>query len=194
MTEISRPKTRVPVAWVLAGLFVASGVVRFVGGTAEAIALEMGDMRISEAAETHGPAKDAGLLDQVFAELREREQSLDAREQALDQRSEELNTLSQNARAQLDELALAEARLRETLALAQRAAENDVAQLTSVYASMKPKDAAAVFEEMAPEFAAGFLGRMQPEAAGKIIAGLQPSTAYSISVILAGRNVNVPTE
>ena len=70
----------------------------------------------------------------------------------------------------------------------------DVAQLTAVYAAMKPKEAAAVFEEMDPAFAAGFLGRMKPDAAAQIVAGLSPGKAYSISVILAGRNVGTPTE
>ena len=57
---------------------------------------------------------------------------------------------------------------------------------------MKPKDAAALFEEMSPEFAAGFLGLMRADAAALIMTGLEPTTAYSISVILAGRNANVP--
>lgn len=191
---IDKAKARLPVAWVIAGLFIASGIVRFAGGTAEAIALEMGEVTTAESHKEEKHPADADLLDQVFSELRDREEALNAREDALEKRAQELEGVSQTARLQLEELSLAEERLRETLALARRAAENDVSQLTSVYASMKPKEAAAVFEEMAPEFAAGFLGRMPPEAAGRIIAGLKPSTAYSISVILAGRNVKVPTE
>ena len=61
-----------------------------------------------------------------------------------------------------------------------------------IHENMKPKDAAALFEEMAPEFAAGFLGRMRPDAAGAVMAGLDPKTAYTISVLLAGRNADVP--
>ena len=45
-------------------------------------------------------------------------------------------------------------------------------------------------EAMKPEFAAGFVGRMRPDAAADIMAGLKPEFAYSISVILAGRNAN----
>ena len=72
----------------------------------------------------------------------------------------------------------AERRLRETLAVAKTAAEDDVAQLTQVYATMKPKQAAALFEEMEPDFAAGFLGRMRPDAAAAIMAGLDFHTIF----------------
>jgi flagellar motility protein MotE (MotC chaperone) len=35
---------------------------------------------------------------------------------------------------------------------------------------------------------------MRADAAAAILAGLAPDQAYSISVVLAGRNANVPTE
>lgn len=47
---------------------------------------------------------------------------------------------------------------------------------------------------MDPGFAAGFLGRMRPEAAAGIMTGLSPETAYTISVVLAGRNADVPRD
>jgi len=84
--------------------------------------------------------------------------------------------------------------LRETIALAESASDNDLDRLTKVYESMKPKQAAALFEQMNPNFAAGFLGRMRPEAAAMIMAGLSPEAAHSFSVVLAGRNANVPRE
>ncbi len=84
--------------------------------------------------------------------------------------------------------------LRSTLALADKAAENDIAGLTAVYQAMKPKDAAALFETMSPEFAAGFLGRLPPDSAAAILSAMSPEAAYGISVIVAGRNVGAPTE
>ena len=94
--------------------------------------------------------------------------------------------------ARLAALVAAEEDLAATISVADSAAEEDIARLTAVYENMKPKDAAALFEEMAPEFAAGFLGRMRPDAAGAVMAGLDPKTAYTISVLLAGRNADVP--
>ena len=101
-------------------------------------------------------------------------------DEAITQRMAEMQTL--------------EDKLRATVALADGAAEADIERLIAVYQAMKPKDAAALFETMAPEFAAGFLGRMQPEAAGAILSGMSSEAAYGISVIVAGRNANAPTE
>jgi flagellar motility protein MotE (MotC chaperone) len=88
----------------------------------------------------------------------------------------------------------AEEELKATLALADGAAEDDIARLTAVYQAMKPKDAAALFETMSPEFAAGFLGRMPPDSAAAILSGMSSEAAYGISVIVAGRNADVPKE
>ena len=120
--------------------------------------------------------------------------ALDRRETDLALREQDLRAMSDLVGEQIARLGAAETRLRQVMSLAEGAAEGDVAQLTAVYAAMKPKEAAAVFEEMDPAFAAGFLGRMKPDAAAQIVAGLSPGKAYSISVILAGRNVGTPTE
>jgi flagellar motility protein MotE (MotC chaperone) len=82
--------------------------------------------------------------------------------------------------------------LKKTLAIADGAAEKDLAKLTAVYEAMRPADAAALFQTMAPEFAAGFLGRMRPEIAAAVLAGMNPGKAYSISVLIAGRNATAP--
>ena len=79
-----------------------------------------------------------------------------------------------------------------TVAVADQAAEADVARLVTLYESMKPKEAAPVFEAMAPDFAAGFLARMRPDSAAQVLAGLKPETAYAISLLMAGRNANAP--
>ena len=92
----------------------------------------------------------------------------------------------------LEELRAAEAELAATVAQVETAAESDLGRLVQVYESMKPGDAAALFQTMAPEFAAGFIGRMNPNAAAAILTGLEPDTAYTISVIIAGRNANAP--
>ncbi|WP_299047526.1 hypothetical protein [uncultured Tateyamaria sp.] len=124
--------------------------------------------------------------------LRAREARVAEREGALAARSKALDVAQAEIERRLAALEATEARLRQTLTIAQTAAEDDLAKLTTVYENMKPKDASALFEAMEPAFAAGFLGRMQPEAAAKILAGLDPQAAYSISAILAGRNARAP--
>jgi flagellar motility protein MotE (MotC chaperone) len=91
-----------------------------------------------------------------------------------------------------EEMTAAETELKKTLQIADGASEADLTRLTAVYEAMKPADASKLFTEMAPEFAAGFLGRMTPAAAAAVIAGMDPGKAYSISVLIAGRNALAP--
>jgi flagellar motility protein MotE (MotC chaperone) len=137
------------------------------------------------------PPADLRAMMEVF---KAREDALVEREQALRARMQALSVTDIEVKRQLENLVSAEERLRGTIALADTAAEGDLARLTEVYESMKSKDAAALFEQMDPDFAAGFLGRMRPEAAAGVMAGLSPQAAYTISVVLAGRNATVPTE
>ena len=186
----------VPISAILVGLFVASAVVRLAGGTAEAIARQVEDIA-GGAGPGAAPAAGSGLaqqVDSILFELGRRAESLDRRETELALREQDLRAMSDLVGEQIARLDAAEARLRQVMSLAQGAAEGDLTQLTAVYAAMKPKEAAAVFEEMDPAFAAGFLGRMKPDSAAQIVAGLSPGKAYSISVILAGRNVNTPKD
>lgn len=186
----------VNVSWVIAGLLVASGVVRFVEGTGAAIAREMANITTGPNLETeiYGNCISGDSMDELLQDIEEKNVSLEARRIDLDLREQDIEAGAMLVAAQMDRLAEAESNLAELISLAETAAEGDLSNLTSVYEQMKPKEAAAVFEEMAPEFAAGFLGRMRPDSAARVFAGLTPKTAYSISAILAGRNVNAPTE
>jgi len=131
-------------------------------------------------------------MSKLLVALQAREAQIKDREAKLNIRSKALAVADEEITKRLAVLEQAEVDLRATLALADDAAENDLARLTSVYENMKPKDAAALFETMEPDFAAGFLGRMRPDAAASVMAGLTPEAAYSISVILASRNANAP--
>ena len=141
-------------------------------------------------AEGGSSAGQRDRLGMLLKTLQEKQARLNEREQVQEKRQRNLDDAAQKIDDRLAQIAAAEQQLRETLALSNSAAEDDLARLTAVYENMKPKDAAALFEAMKPEFAAGFLGRMRPDAAANIMAGLQPEFAYTISVILAGRNAN----
>ncbi len=129
-----------------------------------------------------------GLLDALQA----REARVKTLEKQIEIRAKALAVADEEITKRLAALEEAEMNLRRTLSLADGAAEDDLARLTTVYENMKPKDAAALFAAMEPDFAAGFLGRMRPDAAAAVMTGLPPEVAYSISVILAGRNANAP--
>lgn len=69
-------------------------------------------------------------------------------------------------------------------------AQNDVAHLTTMYATMKPKQAAQIFNKMNSRFAAGFLREMKGQRAGLILAAMDTQKAYEISLVLASRNAS----
>lgn len=181
-------RRRIPALVVIAGLLLASGLVRITG-----------DLWRADASTTDADPADAAaacLAEDGAAELMA---ALAARDARLRTRETELATLERGlalAREKVDEriaaLADAEASLAATLAIADTAADEDVARLVTVYENMKAKEAASLFAAMDVEFAAGFLGRMRPEVAAAILAGIEPTRAYAISASLAGRNAGAP--
>lgn len=168
----------------IAVLFLGSALIRFGVGVGAAFA------RAPAEAAAECPA-DGGTM-ALLADLRAREQGLIEREGRLADREQAQNLAQQAIEERLTDLIAAEEKLARTVAIADGAAEEDVARLITLYENMKPKEAAPLFAEMAPEFAAGFLARMRPDAAAAVLAGLEPKTAYTISVVLAGRNANAP--
>lgn len=181
--------------WVISGFLVASAIVRVGSEAGQVLAKETPYDAVQNQMETSPlscePPPDLRAMMSVF---KTRESRLDERERELLNRARALEVTGQEVDARLAELEAAEDELRELISVAQTAAEDDLSRLTNVYESMKPKEAAALFEQMDPEFAAGFLSRMSPESAAGVMAGLTPQVAYTISVVLAGRNANAPTE
>lgn len=181
--------------WTIAALMAISAVIRFGAGPGHALATELANLKDDEQAVNPQPScttpdELSAILDDVLI----RERSVAEREQDLASRLRTVELAEQEIRRNLAELQAVEERLSRTISQAETASEDDLARLTSVYESMKPKDAAVLFQEMSPDFAAGFIGRMRPDAAAQLMAGLTPAAAYSISVILAGRNAQTPTQ
>lgn len=169
-------------------LLIASAIFRLGEGATAALA---------EATESPAPGHETHAEPDAYADVPELIRALKAREAALEEREKALlarlkaaEVAEASIRDKLAKLQAAEASLLEKITIAETGTQEDVDQLTQVYAQMKPKNAAALFSQMDPSFAAGFLARMNPEAAAAILAGMTPETAYTISVVLAGRNAN----
>ena len=179
---------------VIAGLLVASAVLRIGGEVRPALAQIASPaapgLSAADAVSCPEPEAPSALLDA----LRAREARAEEREAGIEARMATLREAEAEIEAQLAALEEAEQSLAATLNLASSAAETDLGQLTLVYENMPPPEVAALFEEMAPQFSAGFLARMDPSAAADVMTHLTPTTAYSISVVIAGRNALVPTE
>ncbi len=187
---------RIPVKFgamqlILTG-FVLSAILRL-GGQGMAVAQDV-------AADPQPPAQAEATclanpdVSGLLKDIRERQAQLETREQEIAGRRLVLDDLEQRIAVELETLRVARKRLEETLAIADSAAENDLVRLTSVYENMKPKNAADLFAVMDMTFAAGFLSRMKPQAAAGILSEMPAETAYSISVVMAGRNARAPTE
>ena len=176
---------------IIAGLFVVSGGARLAVGIGPAIAF-------AEEALPSVPVEDEQssvvAVEPLLEALMAREARVAERELAIDDRLRALSIAETELTERLNEVQAAEESLTAALALSETANDSDISRLTLVYENMKPADAANLFEQMAPDFASGFLVRMNPQASAAIFAGLEPQTAYSISVIIAGRNANAPTE
>lgn len=170
---------------ILALILASSGALRLGSGIGAAMAnAEEGD----PTAPLNCPIPPAAVAEALVG----RESYVKQQEAILEDRLAALALADQAITKRLAELQTAEEELRKTLTIADGAAEKDLARLTAVYEAMRPADAAALFQTMAPEFAAGFLGRMRPEIAAAVLAGMKPDKAYSISVLIAGRNATAP--
>ncbi|MEO9651159.1 MAG: hypothetical protein ABJ360_07485 [Roseobacter sp.] len=176
-------------------LLMGSAAIRIGGEAGKAVANENTLSAVSSPTpqpEQNPPEVDGIGMSEMLAAFQKREARLERLENEMAVRQKALQVADEEIEKRLVVLQNAEEALRSMLAIADTAAEDDLTTLTTVYENMKPKDAAALFEEMEPGFAAGFLGRMRPDAAAGIMAGLSPQKAYTISVLLAGRNADVP--
>jgi flagellar motility protein MotE (MotC chaperone) len=193
-SKSSRARAGRGVLSIIAGMLIASGLVRMGNEAEQAFATE----QTTALAETDGPdpaACDPATDNPALLEAyRIREDRIATRESQLEDRLQAMRVAEAEINERLAQLQAAQASLAETISVADSAAEQDLGQLTAVYENMKPQDAAALFETMEADFSSGFIGRMRPEIAAAIMAQLQPETAYAISAILAGRNANAPTE
>lgn len=175
--------------FIVAMLFAASGALRLGSGLGAALAKSGEEVAPDPAAPASCEMPSA-----VAAALTQREERVAAQEASLKDRLAALALADAAITKRMEEMKAVEDELKATLAQADGAAEADVQKLTAVYQAMKPKDAAALFETMSPEFAAGFLGRMPPESAAAILSGMSAEAAYGVSVIVAGRNADVPKD
>lgn len=180
---------------LIIALFVLAGAIRVGSGVSAAVGAAPSPAQDHGAAATPKQCSATeGLAMPLVTALKEREARAARLEAALNDRRQALAVTEKVVTEKLAALKAAEEKLAKTIAIADSAADKDVARLTEVYAAMKPKQASAVFEQMAPDFAAGFLGRMPPTSAAAILSGLSPQTAYTVSVILAGRNAAAPRD
>ena len=179
---------------LLAGLLVTSAVLRLGADVRPALAQAVAPAEATVTATDGVVCPEPEAPSALLEALRAREARADEREAGIETRMAALREAEAEIEAQLAALSAAEESLAATLNLASSAAETDLGQLTLVYENMPAPEVAALFEEMDPQFSGGFLARMDPAAAAEVMTHLTPTTAYSISVVIAGRNANLPRD
>lgn len=190
MRSLTRP------LMVVAIMLVGSAAIRFSDGIGPVMAdatkgaVDSGAAAIRAATEPELDLLQKSLLSRE-ADLVAQAEIVAAREAAAQAAEEEIARRQAELDAAENELAHAEADLERRVRTAKTANETDIAKLVAVYEAMKPQDAAEVFEAMSPEFASGFLSEMSPNTAAMILADLSPEFAYSVSVLMAGRNAGM---
>lgn len=175
---------------VVAVCFLSSATIR-IGLSGPAIAEEIAARSLPGEPEAAVAAEHTSIeeLDRMLAAIRDRQAALDGEEARVAERLAVLEKAEVEFERKRQELQAAEQRLAATLSQTDGAVLRDIAQLTAMYESMKPKNAAEIFNEMDPNFSAGFLIRMNPQAAADILASMEANTAYEVSVIMANRNI-----
>ncbi|UWQ99197.1 hypothetical protein K3729_17655 [Rhodobacteraceae bacterium S2214] len=193
MSILNRKKRYSSSLGALATILIVSGIIRSSEQQFFAFAQDADISNLTASSSTTeiiGIPFSSEAIEAILAAFEVREADLLEREAELRILKDDLSQSELRISEKISELTIIEQKLASTLALADTAAENDLARLATVYENMKPKDTAALFSEMAPGFAAGFLGLMQAEAAAAVMTELEPENAHTISVMLAGRNAN----
>lgn len=175
---------RIGALTLVAGCFLISAAFRLIVA-APALAQQLAPGASGQPQHSGGPETDA-LLEAV----RERGAQLDKREREIAERFALLELAEKEIEKNRAALLEAEDKLAATMALADTAAEQDLARLTAIYENVKPKRAAEIFQSMDTSFAAGILAMMSPDQAGDILTLVDADTAYAISVLMAARNMN----
>ncbi|MGB3455507.1 MAG: hypothetical protein WBA35_04040, partial [Litorimonas sp.] len=114
--------------------------------------------------------------------------ALSAREAELDRRALELAGVEDRLESRLSDMQATRDALSAMTERLDRAAGEDISHLVQMYATMKPKKAAAIFDRMDPAFAAGFLREIDSARAGIIMAEMGEEQSYRVSLLIANRH------
>ena len=121
-------------------------------------------------------------LDGRRAELEERAKRLEERERELDQRDREFVTRNTQLREMTETL-------RADRERNDKKKNTQLDQLSNVYGSMDPKEAASLIEQLDVTIALSLLERMPEKRIGQILAMMNPERALTITKMLSGKGV-----
>lgn len=121
----------------------------------------------------------------VLQSLAERREELDARAKELDTRERLLAAAEKRVEDRVAELKAIEAKINERIGAEDKANEERLTGLVSMYETMKPKDAARIFERLDMGVLIDVVTRMQPRKMAAVLAAMDPVVAQDLTVELA---------
>jgi flagellar motility protein MotE (MotC chaperone) len=161
------------------------------------------ETEIEEAVKAESPEASAVDVRAVLARLNAERQRLGKEEDRIKQQRVRLEELKEEIEAKIETLSKiqqeieADLKKREAMLASrenqQQAAENaNMKMLGKVYASMKPKQAAAIVDKMDIEIIQKVFSYMKGEQVGNILAYVNKDKAAKISERLAEKNIGLP--
>jgi len=140
----------------------------------------------------HKPAGTPGQFTKeevkVLSMLDSRRSELESRGSILDKREEELKGQEQELALRLNELRALTEKLKVDRQQDERKRTNQTDQLSKVYGSMNPEEAAQLMEQLDITIALALLQRMPEKRIGQILALMSPERALGITKMLSGAN------
>ncbi len=140
-----------------------------------------------------GPTKAQCLTGDMLIEVNKKMAVFKLREAEMQAKESAFSAMQNRITKQLSAIDAAKASLDESVNSRVKVAQEDLAHLTLMYQSMKPKQAAKIFNEMDINFAAGFIREMKSSQAGLILSNMDANKAYQISLIIASRGAKYRT-
>ncbi len=161
-------------------------------------AAQTGDDAAADPAACAAPsyAEQTGLSEQelnVVKRLSERRRALDRRENSIETREGVLQVTSKKLDERLAKLTDLEAAIKKLLGQLDGKEAEQIAALTKLYSTMKPKPAAAIFATLDEDVLIKVAGEMKAEPLAKIMAAMPADKASALTLSLAQRHI-APTE
>ncbi len=148
---------------------------------------------ITDPAPEPGTDKPQCLSGEMLLAVNKKMAALKLREQDMQEKESAFGAIRLRLDKQLLAIEAAKSSLDADILVRTTVAKEDLAHLTQMYKSMKPKQAAKIFNEMDVNFAAGFLREMKGAHAGLILSNMNTRKAYQISLALASRGAKYRT-
>ncbi len=123
----------------------------------------------------------------ILESLHERRAQLDARSRELDMRESLLKAAEKRVESKVAELKGVESRVKTEMGNRDKAEEQRLQGIITMYESMKPKDAARIFDRLDMKILVDVSTKMKPRAMSAILAQMTPEAAERLTVELASR-------